>query len=145
MVTAAGEAEPGVEPLVHATRTNMSAEVLGALLEYLGRVGLVAIGPGGRATLTDDGRALLEFGDGVLQMVRAYQPVLESLLAAQPAWADHGQPSIETAFKVAEQAGLVHQIGIVSKSMRLLSPEAGQLAAMLRSFARLSATLTRVA
>lgn len=35
-----------------------------------------------------------------------YQPVLESLLAAQPAWADHGQPSIETAFKVAEQAGL---------------------------------------
>ena len=35
-----------------------------------------------------------------------YQPVLESLLAAQPAWADHSQPSIETAFKVAEQAGL---------------------------------------
>jgi len=47
--------------------------------------------------------------------------------------------------EVAEQAGLVHQIGIVSKSMRLLSPEAGQLAAMLRSFARLSATLTRIA
>ena len=35
-----------------------------------------------------------------------YQPVLEAVLAAQPAWADHGQPNIETAFKVAEQAGL---------------------------------------
>ena len=35
-----------------------------------------------------------------------YQIVLEAVLAAQPAWADHGQPNIETAFKVAEQAGL---------------------------------------
>ena len=35
-----------------------------------------------------------------------YQPVLEALLAAQPAWADHGQPNLETAFQTAEQAGL---------------------------------------
>ena len=35
-----------------------------------------------------------------------YQTVLEAVLAAQPAWADHGQPNIENAFKVAEQAGL---------------------------------------
>ena len=35
-----------------------------------------------------------------------YQTVLEAVLAAQPTWADHGQPNIETAFKVAEQAGL---------------------------------------
>ena len=35
-----------------------------------------------------------------------YQAVLEAVLAAQPAWADHGQPNIETAFRVAEQAGL---------------------------------------
>ena len=35
-----------------------------------------------------------------------YLAVLEAVLAAQPAWADHGQPNIETAFKVAEQAGL---------------------------------------
>lgn len=35
-----------------------------------------------------------------------YQTVLEAVLAAQPAWADHGQPNIETAFIVAEQAGL---------------------------------------
>jgi len=35
-----------------------------------------------------------------------YQEVLEAVLAAQPAWADHGQPNIEIAFKVAEQAGL---------------------------------------
>ena len=35
-----------------------------------------------------------------------YQPVLEALLDAQPAWADHGQPNLEIAFKAAEQAGL---------------------------------------
>jgi protein-disulfide isomerase len=35
-----------------------------------------------------------------------YQTVLEAVLAAQPAWADHGQPNIEIAFKVAEEAGL---------------------------------------
>jgi protein-disulfide isomerase len=35
-----------------------------------------------------------------------YQTVLEAVLAAQPSWADHGQPSIEVAFQVAEQAGL---------------------------------------
>lgn len=35
-----------------------------------------------------------------------YQTVLEAVLAAQPAWADHGQPNIEVAFQVAGQAGL---------------------------------------
>ena len=35
-----------------------------------------------------------------------YQTVLEALLEAQPTWADHGNPNIETAFKVTEQAGL---------------------------------------
>ncbi|OGA92357.1 MAG: disulfide bond formation protein DsbA [Burkholderiales bacterium RIFCSPLOWO2_12_FULL_65_40] len=35
-----------------------------------------------------------------------YQTVLEAVLAAQPSWADHGQPNIEVAFQVAEQAGL---------------------------------------
>ena len=34
------------------------------------------------------------------------QAVLEAVLAAQPAWADHSQPNIETVFVVAEQAGL---------------------------------------
>jgi len=35
-----------------------------------------------------------------------YPAVLEALLAAQPAWADHGQPNLENAFKAAGQAGL---------------------------------------
>jgi protein-disulfide isomerase len=35
-----------------------------------------------------------------------YQTVLEAVLAAQPAWADHGKPDVELAFKAAEQAGL---------------------------------------
>jgi protein-disulfide isomerase len=35
-----------------------------------------------------------------------YPAVLEAVLAAQPSWADHGQPDIEMAFTVAGQAGL---------------------------------------
>jgi protein-disulfide isomerase len=35
-----------------------------------------------------------------------YQTVLEAVLAAQPSWADHGQPNIAVAFEVAGQAGL---------------------------------------
>ena len=35
-----------------------------------------------------------------------YQTVLEAVLEAQPTWADHAQPNIETAFRVAERAGL---------------------------------------
>ena len=35
-----------------------------------------------------------------------YPAVLEALLATQPAWADHGQPNLENAFKAAGQAGL---------------------------------------
>lgn len=35
-----------------------------------------------------------------------YQPVLESLLAAQPQWADHGQPNLDLAYQAAEAAGL---------------------------------------
>lgn len=35
-----------------------------------------------------------------------YQPVLESLLAAQPQWADHGQPNLDLAYQAAGAAGL---------------------------------------
>lgn len=35
-----------------------------------------------------------------------YWPVLEAVLAAQPMWADHGNPTVELAYKAAEQAGL---------------------------------------
>lgn len=35
-----------------------------------------------------------------------YQTVLEAVLDAQPFWADHAKPDIDTAFKVAEKAGL---------------------------------------
>ena len=39
---------------------------------------------------------------GVLQRAA----LLEAVLAAQPAWASHGQPNIDLAFKAAEEAGL---------------------------------------
>ena len=35
-----------------------------------------------------------------------YQQVLEALLAAQPAWADHHQPNLSAAFEVAQLVGL---------------------------------------
>ena len=50
--------------------------------------------------------------DQVIQLLEAskaqntYWPVLESVLAAQPLWADHGSPNIGLAYKAAEQGGL---------------------------------------
>ncbi|MBY4594359.1 thioredoxin domain-containing protein [Ottowia caeni] len=35
-----------------------------------------------------------------------YLAVLESVLAAQPQWADHGDPNLQLAYKAAERAGL---------------------------------------
>nr|WP_242701322.1 thioredoxin domain-containing protein [Acidovorax sp. SD340] len=35
-----------------------------------------------------------------------YVMVLESLLAAQPQWADHGNPNLQLAYMAAEQVGL---------------------------------------
>lgn len=35
-----------------------------------------------------------------------YLAVLEAVLAAQPQWADHGNPNLELAYKAAEHAGL---------------------------------------
>ena len=67
----------GMDVLVFATRTNMSAEVLGALLNYLSGSGLVETKADGRVHLTNEARAMLEHEDGVLEMVRAYEPVLD--------------------------------------------------------------------
>ncbi|MDO9598192.1 MAG: thioredoxin domain-containing protein [Azoarcus sp.] len=50
--------------------------------------------------------------DQVIKLLEAarrqglYAPVLEALLAAQPAWANHAAPNLELAFKAAEDAGL---------------------------------------
>ena len=56
--------------------------------------------------------------DQVIKLLEAsktqnkYWPVLESVLAAQPLWADHGNPNIELAYKAAEQGGLDLQKGL---------------------------------
>lgn len=42
-----------------------------------------------------------------------YAAVLEMVLAAQPAWADHGNPNIELAYKAAQEAGLDLQKALV--------------------------------
>ena len=50
--------------------------------------------------------------DQVIKLLEAakrqnkYQPVLERVLAAQPQWADHGQPNIDLAYQAAKEAGL---------------------------------------
>lgn len=42
-----------------------------------------------------------------------YLPVLESVLEAQPMWADHGRPNLELAYQAAEKAGLDIQKALV--------------------------------
>lgn len=68
----------GLDPGAHARRTSMAPDVLAALVKYLAHAGLVAVA-GNRATLTPAGRALYEHEDGVLELLRAYQPVLGAL------------------------------------------------------------------
>jgi protein-disulfide isomerase len=67
--------------------------------------------------------------DQVIQLLEAaksqgkYQTVLEALLAAQPAWADHANPSIAMAVSVAEKAGLdlaKAQLDIENSGMKAL-------------------------
>ncbi len=70
------ETREGLNVLVFATRTNMAPEVLSALLNYLAKAGLVTL-KDGHALLTAEGKGLLEHEDGVLELIRAYQPVLE--------------------------------------------------------------------
>lgn len=73
----------GLNPLVFATRTNMAHDVLGALIDYLVAADLLSL-RNDQVRLTPDGRALLDAEDGVLELLRAYQPVLamsEHLLA----------------------------------------------------------------
>ena len=70
------ETGAGLIALHHATRTNMSPDVLEALLDYAAATGLVVIKNNG-AHLTAEGKAILEHEDGVLELMRAYQPVLD--------------------------------------------------------------------
>lgn len=57
--------------------------------------------------------------DQVLKLLEAakkqdkYLPVLESVLEAQPMWADHGRPNLELAYQAAEKAGLDIQKALV--------------------------------
>ncbi len=86
------ESGEGLDPLVYATRTNMSPDILQALLNYLASAGLVTLKKDG-AHLSGDGKALLEHEDAVLELVRAYQPVLdmaEHLLAKLKTYAPAG-------------------------------------------------------
>lgn len=57
--------------------------------------------------------------DQVIQLLEAskaqnrYWQVLESVLTAQPLWADHGHPNIDLAYQAAEQGGLDLQQALV--------------------------------
>jgi hypothetical protein len=67
----------GLDPQTHAARTNMAPDVLEALLEYLSHAGLVVLKKNG-LHLTADALALREHEDGILELMRAYQVVLEA-------------------------------------------------------------------
>jgi SAM-dependent methyltransferase len=82
----------GLDPLDHASRTNMAPEVLTALLDYLAAAGLVAFKKDG-IHFTSDGKALFDHEDAMLELVRAYQPLLdmsEHLLARLKTYAPAG-------------------------------------------------------
>lgn len=67
----------------------------------------------------DDVRLVIRYAplhqgsDQVVRLLEAakrqgrYWPVLEAVLAAQPLWADHGQPNVALAFEAAAQTGLL--------------------------------------
>ena len=76
IAAAQAEGGKGFDPAAHAGRTNMSQEILVALLDYLSQAGLVAFKKEG-VVMTTDGQALFEYEDGVLELIRAYQPVLD--------------------------------------------------------------------
>jgi SAM-dependent methyltransferase len=70
------EAAEGLNPFVHAIRTSMAPDVLQALIGYLQQAGLVVV-RNDLVSLTPEGKALYEQEDGVLGLIRAYQPVLD--------------------------------------------------------------------
>jgi SAM-dependent methyltransferase/predicted transcriptional regulator len=70
------ENSEGLNPRLHATRTNMEPHTLKALLDYLAVAGLVTF-KDDNVRLTSDGKALLEHEDTVLELFRAYQPLLD--------------------------------------------------------------------
>jgi SAM-dependent methyltransferase len=93
---AESDGSEGLNPLVFATRTNMAPDVLAALVDYLAAAGLLTL-KNDQVRLTHEGRALHDAEDGVLELLRAYQPVLnmsEHLLAKLKAYgpASPGDP-----------------------------------------------------
>jgi SAM-dependent methyltransferase len=73
----------GLEPVAFAQQTNMSEDTLQAILAYLQTQGLVEF-KSDRAFRTQNCDALMEFDDGVLEHMRAYDGVthaIEHLLA----------------------------------------------------------------
>ncbi len=70
------EHNQGLQPLLHATRTNMAPDVLDALLQYLASANLIVFKKDG-VHFTSEGQALYDHEDGVLELIRAYQPVLD--------------------------------------------------------------------
>jgi AcrR family transcriptional regulator len=76
MVKFKTERNESLQPLLHATRTNMAPDVLDALLQYLATANLVLVKKDG-VQFTPEGQALYDNEDGILELVRAYQPILD--------------------------------------------------------------------
>ena len=70
------DSKEGPELLVHATRASLAPEVLYALVDYLHTAKLLAVQEN-KALFTPEGKALFEHEDGLLELVRSYEPVVD--------------------------------------------------------------------
>jgi SAM-dependent methyltransferase len=72
------QTDEGLEPIAFANATNMSEDTLQALLTYLQTQGLIEFKKD-RAFTTPTSDALLEYDDGVLEHLRAYEGVTQAI------------------------------------------------------------------
>jgi SAM-dependent methyltransferase len=119
IVKSQSENGEGLDPLVHATRTSMSPDVLRALLDYLASVGLITMKKDG-AHLSSEGRALLEHEDAVLELIRAYQLVLDM--------AEHLLARLKTYAPAGINGGAGAGVSVVRKSEYLAESQAKRYA-----------------
>ncbi|HVS70333.1 MAG TPA: hypothetical protein VHQ47_03675 [Phycisphaerae bacterium] len=102
----------GLDAKVHAVRRNMAPDILAALFDYLTAAGLIAI-TGNRASFTAEGRALFDHDDGVLDLIRAYQPSLAA--------AEHLLAKLKTP--VADGGGMRKSEALLESRARRQGPE----------------------
>jgi len=122
MLKLEAESGEGLHPLVHAARTNMAPEVLDALLDYLASAGFVE-SKDGMARLTADAKALIEHEDGVLELVHAYQPILDMAehMLARLKMAGNGLPAHRKSDTLTDSQARRYEVEVFPAVLTLLA------------------------